>query len=86
MSGTAVGAILGIGVLALLGLYFVGMAAVAERLSPARQRAALGGFAAGLTVTAFAFIPSPLLPGPDLQFTVNMVQFIALTALAPPLL
>lgn len=86
MSGTAVGAILGIGVLALLGLYFVGMAAVAERLSPTRQRAALGEFAAGLAVTAFAFIPSPLLLGPDLRFTVNMVQFIALTALAPPLL
>lgn len=78
--------VLGIGVLAALGAYFLGMAAVYERLSAVERRIHLGWFLSGLGIAAFGFIPSPLLLGPSHRFTVNMAQFVALTGLAAPLL
>ncbi|WP_322798886.1 cytochrome c oxidase assembly protein [Thermoflexus sp.] len=86
MSLELTGAILGIGVLAALGAYFVGIAAVYERLSAAQRRAHLGWFLLGLSLAGLGFIPSPLLLGPAYRFTVNMAQFVLLTGLVAPLL
>lgn len=86
MTWQAVAPVLGVGLMAALGLYFVGMAYVYEELPAARRRAHLGWFLLGLGLAAIGFIPSPLLLGPDLRFTANMAQFVALTALAAPLL
>jgi cytochrome c oxidase assembly factor CtaG len=86
MTWEAVAPILGVGILTALGAYFLGIAGVYEQLPAARRRAHLGWFLLGLGWAAFGFIPSPLLLGPDLRFTVNMAQFVALTGLAAPLL
>lgn len=84
MTWQAVAPVLGVGLMAALGLYFVGIACVYEELPAARRRAHLGWFLLGLGLAAIGFIPSPLLLGPDLRFTANMAQFVALTALAAP--
>lgn len=86
MSMELTGAIVGVGILAALGVYFLGIAAVYPRLGPAWQRAHLGWFLLGLGLTGLGFIPSPLVLGPAYRFTVNMAQFVLLTGLAAPLL
>ena len=86
MSLERIGTILGIGMLAALGAYLVGIGAVYERLSAARRRAHLGWFLLGLSLAGLGFIPSPIPLGPAYRFTVNMIQFIVLTGLAAPLM
>lgn len=80
------GAIVGVGILAALGAYFLGIAAAYPRLSAARRRGHLGWFLLGLSLAGLGFIPSPLVLGPAYRFTVNMSQFVLLTGLAAPLL
>ncbi|MFN3929220.1 MAG: hypothetical protein ACK4OK_06260, partial [Thermoflexus sp.] len=81
MSVEVVWSILGIGILAALGVYLIGMAVVYEQMHPARRRAHLAWFLSGLALAGFGFIPSPLLLGPAYRFTVNMAQFVVLTGL-----
>lgn len=86
MSWEPVGSILGVGMMAVLGIYLIGMAAVYDQVRPARRRVHLAWFLCGLALAGFGFIPSPLLLGPSYRFTVNMAQFVVLTGLAAPLL
>ncbi|WP_376791709.1 cytochrome c oxidase assembly protein [Thermoflexus sp.] len=84
MSVEAVWPILGIGILAALGVYLIGMAVVYEQVHPAQRRTHLVWFLSGLALVGFGFIPSSLLLGPAYRFTVNMAQFVVLTGLAAP--
>jgi cytochrome c oxidase assembly factor CtaG len=72
--------------LAILGIYFVAMSRVANRLSLSRQRWHLASFTLGLVVALVVFIPSPDLFGPDHRFTVSMGQMLLAVDLGPLLL
>ena len=72
--------------LAVLGIYFIAMSRVADRLSLSRQRRHLASFVLGLMVTVVVFVPSPDLFGPDYRFTVNMGQMLLAVDLGPLLL
>ena len=72
--------------LAILGIYFIAMSRIANRLSLSRQRWHLASFTLGLLVTLVVFIPSPDLFGPDHRFTVSMGQMLLAIDLGPLLL
>jgi len=72
--------------LAVLGLYFVGMSRSAEQLSRVQQRQHLVLFVLGLLAALMVFVPSPGLFGPDHRFAVNMGQFVLAVDVGPLLL
>ncbi len=72
--------------LAILGIYFIAMSRIANRLSLSRQRWHLASFTLGLLVTLAVFIPSPDLFGPDHRFTVSMGQMLLAIDVGPLLL
>jgi putative membrane protein len=72
--------------LAILGLYFIAMSRIANRLAISRQRWHLSSFTLGLLVALMVFVPSPDLFGPDHRFTVSMGQMLLAVDLAPLLL
>ena len=72
--------------LAGLGLYFLAMNRIADRVLPARQWWHLVSFALGLLVTLATFIPSPDLFGPEHRFTVSMGQMLLVIDVGPLLL
>jgi len=75
-----------VALLAVLGLYFVGMSRSAEQLSRGRQRQHLALFVLGSLAALLVFVPSPDLFGPDHRFAVNMGQFVLAVDVGPLLL
>ena len=75
-----------IALLAVLGVYFIGMSRTADQVPLSRQAWQLASFTLGLLAALAIFVPSPDLLGPDHRFAVNMGQFVLAVDLGPLLL
>ena len=72
--------------IAVLGGYFVLMSRYAQATAPSQQRQYLVLFVLGLGLELAGFLPSPQWFGNNYRFLANMLEFLLITSIAPPLL